>query len=375
MSKTLTSAKLELYIYGGTAEGLGGKTSPDYTIEKSVISNEKAIVFEVSELIKDYIDIKFDGNYEDIQQTKWVYYKVTRTYSDDSTDDFEQYNLAFRGYGTAEDGINPELSKDFMMSNTVINTLCGEAINVPFYKGDDGVKSAVYTQGATELANVAASSLSPYFISTTETRLNSLEDVKVDRTADLQSNSNNNASGELAPNNTTKVEFTMPDGTVKSVLINCIEGCDYKSTPHKISFLNRFGVIQDMWFFARRKDTVNSTRESYKKTILNIGDTGASYNMSDHQNVYLENQGTSVVTMNTGFIHASYTPVLEELMVSEFVYIHDRFSSSPTNAGYDAAVPVKVITGSLELKSKRHDKLISYEVQFEMDSNIIQSVR
>ena len=79
--------------------------------------------------------------------------------------------------------------------------------------------------------------------------------------------------------------------------------------------------------------------------------------------------------MNTGFIHSSYGEVMKQLLVSEYVYIHDRFRPSPSNATYKLAVPINVVTNSLDIKTRRNDKLINYEIQFEMDSEFIQSIR
>ena len=74
----LDNAKLELYIYGGASDNI--PEYPEYTITKSPIAGEQTVTFEISELVKDYIDIEFDGNYDNIKQTKWVFYRVTRTY-------------------------------------------------------------------------------------------------------------------------------------------------------------------------------------------------------------------------------------------------------------------------------------------------------
>jgi len=38
-------------------------------------------------------------------------------------------------------------------------------------------------------------------------------------------------------------------------------------------------------------------------------------------------------------------------------------------------VPINVVTSSLDIKTQRDDKLINYELQFEMDSEFIQSIR
>lgn len=367
----LSKAELKLWVYGGDINAR--PENPNYTLTKTKLSGEDIIVFEISELIKDYVEIKFDGNYDNIEQTKWVYYEVTRTYDDDTTDSYFENAIAFRGYGSIDDGINPELSKDLMMSNTVINNYCGSPITVPFYTREDGVTKVSYVQDQTTLESTALGSAELYTVAQ-ETRLNPAADyVTVDRTAVVTASSDTSTSSSVVPDNTTRITYTDSKSEEKTIDVVCLEEC--KNIPYKVSFINRFGVMQDIWFFARRKDSITAEREQYKKTILKNGDVAAQYNISDHQRVYLENQGREVITMNTGFIHHSYGEVMKELLVSEYVYIHDRFKPSPTNALYKLAIPINVVTGSLDIKTQRNDKLINYELQFEMDSEFIQSVR
>jgi hypothetical protein len=371
----LDNAKLELYIYGGASDNI--PEYPEYTITKSPIPGEQTVTFEISELVKDYIDIEFDGNYDNIKQTKWVFYRVTRTYDNENTDSYSRLNLAFRGYGEITDGINPELSKGLLISNTVINNQCGEPINVPIYtfsKDDEGATEVQYKADGSSLKTSVLGNASLFTIAQSINVAPSINDViTIDKTASVTSQSDSNVNEGLAPADSDEVEFTIADGTTQSIKIECIDEC--KNIPHKISFLNKFGVIQDIWFFARKKDSISTERESYKKSTLKTDGTVVSYNISDHQNVYLENQGREQITMNTGFIHESYGEVIKQLMVSEFVYIHDKFKSSPSNASYDLAVPINVVTGSLDIKTRRYDKLINYELQFDMDSELIQSVR
>ena len=79
--------------------------------------------------------------------------------------------------------------------------------------------------------------------------------------------------------------------------------------------------------------------------------------------------------MNTGFIDEAYNQVLKELLVSEFVYVHDRFKKSPTNSAFSLAIPVTVVTGSVRLLRRKEDKLINYAIDFEADSDFVQSIR
>lgn len=368
----LKKAQLELWIYDGDVNS--PPTSPNYTLTKTKLSTEDIIVFEVSELIKDYVDIVFDGNYETIKQTKFVKWTITRTYDDDTTDTYSEHAIAFRGYGEVTDGVNPELSKDLLMSNTVINNYCGEPITVPFYTREDGVTKVSYVQDQTELSNIVLGAASDYTVAQL-TSLNPANDVvTIDKTASVAAASDDSSSVSEIPIGTDKITYTDSNGESKSIEIQCIDEC--RNTPYKVSFINKFGVMQDIWFFARRRDGISSQREQYKRTTLKNGDVAAGYNVSDHQRVYLENQGRERMTMNTGFIHESYNEVMKQLLVSEYVYIHDISRPSPTsNGAYDLAVPINVVTNSLDIKTRRDDKLINYELQFEMDSEFIQSIR
>jgi len=367
----LVKAKLELWVYGGNINNV--PVTPDYTLQKTKLTTEDIIIFEVSELIKDFVEIEFNGDYNTLVQSKWVYWVVTRTYSDDSTDTFSERAIAFRGYGDNEDGINPELSKDLLISNKVIHNLCGSSLTIPFYTRDDGSVSVTYAEGVSDTGTLVTGSSSLFTIAQ-EVKLNplALSVITIDKTADTTTNSQDSVDISDVPENTDKIKY-ISGGIEKIIEIKCIEDC--KNIPYKISFINKFGVMQDMWFFAKRKDSISSTRESYESTKLEIKSTGASYNASKHSNSYLKNQGKESLIMNTGFIDESYNEVIKELMVSEYVYIHDSRFRSPTNVTSDLAVPVTLESNSLELKTRANDKLINYELSFSADSDFIQSVR
>ena len=368
----LKKAQLKLWIYDGDVNSV--PSNPNYTLTKTKLSTEDIIVFEISELIKDYVKVEFNGDYRAIKQSKFVKSEITRTYNTtpETTDTYTEHYIAFRGYGDITDGINPELSKDLLISNTVINNYCGERLSVPFYTRDDGVTKVSYVQGQTDLETKVLGSANFYTIAQ-ETNLAPANDVvTIDKTATVTSSADDSSSSTEVPVNTDKITYTDSKGQSKSISIECIDEC--KNTPHKISFINKFGVMQDIWFFAKRTDSISSTREEYKKTTLKIGSTNVSYDTSDHQIVYLENQGKEKMTMNTGFIHESYGEVMKQLLVSEYIYIHDANRFSPTDPTSNLAVPINIVTNSLNIKTRKDDRLINYELQFEMDSQFIQSV-
>ena len=61
---SLETATLQLYIYEGAKDVTPDAADLKYTITKSELENNNQVVFEISELIRDYIDVKYDGEYD-----------------------------------------------------------------------------------------------------------------------------------------------------------------------------------------------------------------------------------------------------------------------------------------------------------------------
>ena len=391
--KVLKQAELRLWVYGGDI--LNHPDDPNYLLTKVVPSTEVAnrlanpdlpksvIVFEISELIKDYVTIEFDGNYNTLVQTKWVRTGVRRTYVEadgtETSDTTVKYGIAFRGYGNISEGINPELSKTILISNTVINNKCGSFITAPFYSlsvdpNGDTTAKVIYNQDQTELdSNPIAGSISEFTIAQ-EVKIDSAVDdvITIDKTFSVTASPDNSVNTEEIPIDANRITYTDSSGVSRSIDIKCIDDCKYDA--QKVSFINKFGVMQDMWFFAKRTDSMSSQRESYRSTKLDISSI-ASYKVSDHENSYLENQGKERFTMNTGFIHESYGEVIKELLVSEYVYMYDINRFSPSGGYSNLAVPVSIASSNVDIKTRLNDKLIEYTLEFEADSDFIQSVR
>jgi len=382
--KVLKKAELRLWVYGGDIQN--APATPDYILTKTKLSTEDTIVFEVAELIKDFVEVKFDGDYNTLVQSKWVKWRVERTYEDTATDtdgdgvgnlttNAESFHaIAFRGYGENVDGINPELSKTLLMSNRVINNRCGDSLTVPIYSDNsEGVVEVNYYQDAVEI-DESFFGVADIFTIAQSLHINpELDDIiTIDKTANTALNPDNNINSSLIPPYATEFSYLTRNGERREIPIDCIAECD--QPHHKVSFINKFGVMQDMWFFARKTDSISSKRENYKRTKLNtIG--GLSYNKSSHQNVYLENQGKERFTMNTGFIHESYNEVIKQLLVSEYVYMYDTNTLNPTSGIGFLAVPVTVASSDVSFKTRLNDKLVEYTLEFEADSDFIQSVR
>jgi hypothetical protein len=69
------------------------------------------------------------------------------------------------------------------------------------------------------------------------------------------------------------------------IKVKDIEECKYQ--PYKITFVNKFGALQDVWFFKRTNENLTTKKEEFKRNIIVNG----TYNISNHQNKILTKNG------------------------------------------------------------------------------------
>ena len=62
-NSSLVSATMRLSIYTGSIT-INKPFNPQYIITKNAIDSNTYVVFEISELVRDYLDIEFDGEYD-----------------------------------------------------------------------------------------------------------------------------------------------------------------------------------------------------------------------------------------------------------------------------------------------------------------------
>ena len=147
-NSSLASATMQLYIYTGVL-GTNKPASPQYTITKNEIDNNNYVVFEISELVRDYLDIEFDGEYD--SQTVWVESDITMYNAADgggsSVGTSNTDYIALDGYGYFTDSINPELQRDALRSNLIIYKDENEDVILPVFAED--TNTVKYYQDAT----------------------------------------------------------------------------------------------------------------------------------------------------------------------------------------------------------------------------------
>jgi len=357
---TIQNATLYIWIYAGT---FGSRpVDPAYVLYKEVKTGGDVITFEISELVKDYVDVTFTGDYNSLVETAWVEWEMVRVYDDTSTDTLTGEYIAINGYGYFEDGINPLLPKATLISNSVIYNLSGENMYIPILTGTDGAYKAEYYDGptllrtdtfGTSIVNITADTID-YTADTTN--------VTADMTF-VPGASSNIIVRVIPPSDTTDIVVTKEDNLVETFKVKTIEECKY--SPYKVSFLNKYGVVQDLWFFKRRDERLQISKSNYLQNTIQENSTGVNYSLNQASQVPTDFKVTKSLKLNTGFIDEQFNEVIQELMLAESAWIHE-----------DSQVyPILPTTSSLDYKTQLNDKLINFTVEFDYAYNEINLIK
>ena len=330
MASALNTAELELYIYTGTS-GNYASTDLRYTIQKSKIGDDTNIIFEVGELVRDYITHNFNDDYP--CDAVWV--TASTTLLDENNITFTYGSpvvntyLAVDGYGFYEESINPELSRNALITANTIYLPENTAGKVPIFA--EGVGKIIIDSTTTQITDSGDSSQKIQYIT-------------------------------IPANSSTIQVYDTDDATLKKT-INVINVCEPKYTPFKITFINKFGAYQDLYMFKKTTESFNVTDEQYKKN--NIQTSTVTYATNDGQKERHNTNATKSIQLNTGFINEDSNSTIEELFLSENVFIRQDSQTL-------AIIPK---TKNLVFKTSLNDKLANYTIDFDFAFNKINNVR
>ena len=325
----LKRVEVDLYVW----EGLIGNqpTVPQYEINKARIDTHNNITLEIGELVRDYLELSFNNDY--VSHTRWV--RAVVEYYDESDNYYSYSNpevfdfIATDGYGYFEDGTNPELSRHALISADNIYLPESTAGRLPIFA--EGVGKVTIDAVDTEITD--------------------------------NGNTNQKIQYVTIPADSSTIQVYDTDDSTLLKTITVTNLCEPKYTPFKITFANKYGAFQDLYFFKRTSETTNVTDETFKRnTIANATSTYQTY--EGQRQRYNVNSQTSL-SMNTGFVKEDMNQTIEELFFSENVWI--RYEGK--------TLPVIPASKSLQYKTVLNDKLINYTVDFQFAFDRINNVR
>tara|TARA_R100000654_G_scaffold69371_1_gene98928 strand:- start:4165 stop:5286 length:1122 start_codon:yes stop_codon:yes gene_type:complete len=352
---TLSYFSLILTVYNGNINEVPtcGGVAEITTLEKRVLPTETSVTFEISEIINQYLVQTFTGSHSADLQSLWATTAVTAR-KEDGTAIGATTNTTFlaqEGFNFFKDGVNFTAEAEAMITTNHIQVKKGDAIKLPVNK--ERVNSVAFKSGSSTISTQTIS-----------------DDGHSNQKIFYCTGANNSIDN---------IVVTYDTSSTRTITVEQIEECKY--SPFKCVFLNRWGAFQDLYFFKKSTSSLESTNESFNKSIfipnkvtkaLNISDecvsssTYNTYSTTDHAvKTYNTNAKESIV-LNTGFIRDDMNTSFQELLVSEYVWLVD---SSGT------VLPSTLKDSSFTTKTGLNDKMINYTMEFEMSFDYINNVR
>ena len=354
----LTSCKLELFIYTGV-QTTNRPTTATYTLQSFAVNN--VCVFEIAELVRDYFTNGFDGDYA--TDILWVDYRTTNTIqnTEGSASSFTQLK-GFYGYGFFEDGANPTNNTGLLQSNTTIVKLDDAPVTIAV---DTSTTSQVtyelngqqvYTKAISSSTN---SNAQIEYVTSGVNGSDEFEDRVIQDGGVFEgSDCLSDFSKEYTLFDFDTIYVDTTSGVTK-LTVKSESEC--KFTPYKVTFINKFGALQDIWFFKRTNEALTTKTEKFKRNII----SNATYNISNHQDKTLTKNGKEKLTLNTGYYPEAYNDVFKEMQLSEDCWIEINSQT----------LPIQVTSSSLAYKTQLNDKIINYTIEVEFAFDTINNIR
>ena len=166
-----------------------------------------------------------------------------------------------------------------------------------------------------------------------------------------------------------------------TITLEQVEECKYP--VNKITFVNRWGALQDLFFFKKSTESLDATRENFNASIFEAravqlepgeepGDdcqetlTFNTYSTTAHAKKTFNANATESIVLNTGFVNELMNPYFEELMVSEYIWLTDSSAN---------IYPVNLKESSFTKKTSLNDRLINYTMSFEKSFSLVNNIR
>ena len=304
--------------------------SIDGTIQYTLVKGATAganMLWEIAELCRDFINITYDGSYT--AETLAIISTLTSHASTDgsgtalTTSTFT--DIGYDGYGTFTEGSNPTVPFGSRPTWLISGDPNHTGINDEYY---------IYVPNNT-------SGSVPYIIA--------------NETMGYQSYG------------ATDVDIVGSPAGIK-MNINRID-CTKYGDGHKITFVNKFGALQDLWFFLKSVNTTTKKQEQFQRVDIN---TAGVYSVFVHTKQDYNTVANTSVTLSSGYYPEWANQWFEQLLLSEQVWLTRQV---PTNPSATESVPVNVRKNSMVQKTSLNDKLIDYTFDFDMSFDYINNIR
>lgn len=330
---TCSQYTLRIYLWDGLIGSV--PATPEYELTKinfeSSTGNDRV---NIARLVNDFIEFipVTTGDTETNDAGNQVWCKTTIEYFTTDTDDdgVEQSaltQLVLKGYGSGLEGENPQPRADgILIDGNVYRVARGSAFSIPLLL--DAAKSGAVKSYPDEEVD--------YTIS---------ESIQTDSSKMVK------VLNVVAPSTDEYIEIIIGARNITLIIKD-----EYKYTPIDIYFVNKHGCQQTITFFKERRDTLKITRESFESFEGNAAD-------GLHQFIDYNTTGRTSIKLTSGYIPEGQNDAIRQLLLSHKVWIYSG-----------QLIPVNITNTSHEFKTRLNDRLISYDIDFNLSYSEINTI-
>lgn len=153
--------------------------------------------------------------------------------------------------------------------------------------------------------------------------------------------------------------------------------CEPKYTPLQIFFVNKLGAWDSITFFKKQTESVSITKESYKPSLGSSGSSGFTFGSAAPTKQNYNYTKDNRLTLNTGFVDEDFGDVVEEMLMSETMFmVYDRITNR-SGSTYEIGQSyrwVNVVTTNITKQKHINDKTINYTLEIEyndLEQNLV----
>jgi hypothetical protein len=168
-----------------------------------------------------------------------------------------------------------------------------------------------------------------------------IQSILVDTTQDMTYVFNYSTSGEI-------------------VWTSVTPNCKYENFD--VVFKNKWGVLETLSFAKKSTKTLSISDSDYLRGIVNYN---GEFDVSRHTRKHFNTSGSEEWTLNTDWIPEYMNVAFKELMLSEEIWLVDR---------YNDVIPVNKVDTQFSYKTSLNDKLIQYTMKVKLSHNIINNI-
>jgi hypothetical protein len=358
---TQIATKLEILMW---RVGYLESTAVTKTVEKTKYSPTQYInYYNISPFVYDYIDTFNNSEFNFAWNVKIIKYSDT---GDGLEDIGNEYLVAVNGYN-AYDNPNYDYTTSIAILNTNGTTYNATGYDVNYYYDTNTIPEIDLIIDFTSTINEyrIKYSTTAFVVDHYET-YNSFVDYDNDGLIlqDRQPMVVAPDSGVIV-STVFSIEEIIPDFP-RTTIYSCklIANCEQKYNPFALEYVNRLGGKQTITLFKNSTQSIEVKSSDYNTNTFTYG-----YPMYDEylgQKRIFNKNGTKSIKCNTGWMREDENINIQDIFLSEMLYLKSA------DGTIDAAVTLK--STSQQFKTHLNDKVINYELEFEVASSLINNV-